>query len=403
MKFFPFVFKNLLRKKTRSLLTIGVDPPAAPRHLHPRDAPARRSSAIRRAAGGCSASSCGTRSRSRTGSSRPTCRRSAQLPGVTDVVRMNWFGGAYIDQSAGEHVRPLLDVGRRDAPRRSSTRRRSSQGSAEDWISRPERRSSSGELLMKKYGWKLGQKITLKGDIYPVNLELTIRAIFKGPDETGVYFHHQYIEEALPRVKGFVGLVLDQGRLRSRPSSGSRTRSTRCSRTPTVPTRTETEKEFQNGFVSMLGNVKLLVDLHRHRHRLRHPPHRGEHDGDGGPRAGHRDRRPPDARLPEGDDPRADPRRERPPLALRRARSALGLFVVALPRLPAGSPLLADGRLRRRACGSSPRSSPRAFVVTRPRRPPRRPRARRSAPPSAPSPTASGRSAEGGPRCSASR
>ena len=51
---------------------------------------------------------------------------------------------------------------------------------------------------MKKYGWKLGQKITLKGDIYPVNLELTIRATYKGPDETGVYFHHQYDRGGAP-------------------------------------------------------------------------------------------------------------------------------------------------------------------------------------------------------------
>ena len=37
-----------------------------------------------------------------------------------------------------------------------------------------------GKTLAEKQGLKLGQKITLKGDIYPVNLELTIRAIFEG-------------------------------------------------------------------------------------------------------------------------------------------------------------------------------------------------------------------------------
>ena len=111
---------------------------------------------------------------------------------------------------------------------------------------------------MKKYGWKLGQKVTLKGDIYPVNLELTIRATFKGPDETAVYFHHQYVEEALPRVKGFVGWYwvkadsLAAVERLPKEIDGMFDNSS-------VPTRTETEKEMQNGFVSMLGNVKLMV------------------------------------------------------------------------------------------------------------------------------------------------
>jgi putative ABC transport system permease protein len=115
-----------------------------------------------------------------------------------------------------------------------------------------------GRVLMKKYGWKLGQKLPLKGDIYPIPLELTIRAIFKAPDETGVYFHHQYIEEALPRVKGFVGWywikaasVEAAQRLPAQIDS--------LFENSDRPTRTETEKEMQNGFISMLGNVKLLL------------------------------------------------------------------------------------------------------------------------------------------------
>lgn len=111
---------------------------------------------------------------------------------------------------------------------------------------------------MKKYGWKIGQKITLKGDIYPVNLELTVRATYHGPDETGVYFHHQYVEEALPRVKGFVGwywIKADSLAAIERLPKQIDAMFDNSSE----PTHTETEKEMQNGFVSMLGNVKLMV------------------------------------------------------------------------------------------------------------------------------------------------
>ncbi|MFI5120578.1 MAG: ABC transporter permease, partial [Thermoanaerobaculia bacterium] len=81
---------------------------------------------------------------------------------------------------------------------------------------------------------------------------------FKAPDETGVYFHHQYIEEALPRLKGFVGwywIKADSlGAVERLPKEIDA-----MFENSDAPTRTETEKEMQNGFVSMLGNVKLLV------------------------------------------------------------------------------------------------------------------------------------------------
>jgi putative ABC transport system permease protein len=255
MKFFPFVFKNLLRKKTRSLLTIASI-------LLPLLVICILGTLLR------------------TLESDPTGGRGMfrlivrhkvsltnwilesympkiqQLPGVTEVVRMNWFGGAYIDQKP-ENMFARFSTSDPERLLKVFDEASIVRGSAKDWISD---RSGllAGELLMKKYGWKLGQKVTLKGDIYPVNLELTIRATFKAPDETGVYFHHQTIEEALPRLKGFVGWYwlkadsLDAVERLPKEIDAMFENSD-------APTRTETEKEMQNGFVSMLGNVKLLV------------------------------------------------------------------------------------------------------------------------------------------------
>jgi putative ABC transport system permease protein len=255
MKFFPFVFKNLFRKKTRSLLTIGSI-------LLPLLVICIMGTLLR------------------TLDSDPTGGRGMfrlivrhkvsltnwvldaympkiqQLPGITEIVRMNWFGGKYIDH------RPKNIFSRFSTPDAEKLMRVVDeasivQGSEKEWVAD---RSGllAGELLMKKYGWRLGQKITLQGDIYPVNLELTIRATYKGPDETAVYFHHQTIEEALPRVKGFVGWYwikaasLEAVERLPKQIDAMFENSDR-------PTHTETEKEMQNGFVSMLGNVKLLV------------------------------------------------------------------------------------------------------------------------------------------------
>ena len=255
MKFFPFVFKNLFRKKTRSLLTVGsiVLPLLV---------------------------ICIMGTLLRTLESDPTGGKGmfrlivrhkvsltnwvlesympkiAQLPGVTDVVRMNWFGGAYIDQKP-ENMFARFSTSDAQTFLKVFDEAAVVQGSAKDWI---DDRTGllAGELLMKKYGWKLGQKVTLKGDIYPVNLELTVRASYKGPDETAVYFHHQYVEEALPRVKGFVGWFWIKAGSLAAVERLPKEIDTMFDNS-SVPTRTETEKEMQNGFVSMLGNVKFMI------------------------------------------------------------------------------------------------------------------------------------------------
>ena len=255
MKFFPFVFKNLFRKKTRSLLTVGsiVLPLLV---------------------------ICIMGTLLRTLESDPTGGKGmfrlivrhkvsltnwvlesympkiAQLPGVTDVVRMNWFGGAYIDQKP-ENMFARFSTSDAQTFLKVFDEAAVVQGSAKDWI---DDRTGllAGELLMKKYGWKLGQKVTLKGDIYPVNLELTVRASYKGPDETAVYFHHQYVEEALPRVTGFVGWFWIKAGSLAAVERLPKEIDTMFDNS-SVPTRTETEKEMQNGFVSMLGNVKFMI------------------------------------------------------------------------------------------------------------------------------------------------
>ena len=140
-----------------------------------------------------------------------------------------------------------------------------------------------------------------------------------------------------------------------------------------VPTHTETEKEMQNGFVSMLGNVKLMVTGISTGHRLRHSPHRREHDGDGGARARHGGRRPPDARVPEGHDPRRSCSARASSSRSSAGRSAPLLFVGPLPRLPPGPPVLAHGRLRRRDA-ALPRDRRARLRHLRPRRRLRGPR-----------------------------
>ena len=255
MKFFPYVFKNLLRKKTRSFLTIASI-------LLPLLVICILGTLLRTLEHDPTGGKGGFRLIVRHKVSLTNwvleayMPKIAQLPGVTEIVRMNWFGGSYIDQKS-EHQFARFSTSDPEALLKVFDEASIVQGTAKDWI---DDRSGllAGELLMKKYGWRLGQKITLKGDIYPVTLELTILATFKAPDETGVYFHHQTIEEALPRAKGFVGWYWIKAASLEAVERLPKQIDAMFENSES-PTRTETEKEFQNGFVSMLGNVKLLV------------------------------------------------------------------------------------------------------------------------------------------------
>ena len=255
MKFFPFVFRNLFRKKTRSLLTLGSI-------LLPLFVICILGTLLATLEGDPSNGRGMWRLITRHKVSITNwlvdghTAKIRQLPGVAEVVRMQWFGGQYIDQSAFNNF-ARFSTQDPEALLKVFDEARIVSGSADEWIYD---RSGLlvGRLLMKKYGWRLGQKVAFKGDIYPVTLELTIRAVFEGPDESGVYFHHTYLEEAVPRVKGFVGWFWIKA---DSPQSAERlpNQIDAMFENASYPTHTETEKEFQNTWVSMLGNVKLLL------------------------------------------------------------------------------------------------------------------------------------------------
>ncbi len=256
MKFFPYVFKSLFRKKTRSLLTLGSI-------LLPLFVVCLFGTLIRtldRPASGAGMYRIVVRHKVSLSNWIPESYRARiqTLPGIEEMTVWCWFGGKYVDYAPknffarfGVEPEKLLRV---------FDEAKIVEGSAQDWF---QDRSGAmvGTELVKRYGWKLGQKVVLTGDIYPVNLELTIRAIFDAPpgQNAALFFNWAYVEEALPRVKGRIGTFY----IRTKDAEA-------VARLPKqiddlfdntdAPTKTETEKDFQNGFVQMLGNVKLMLN-----------------------------------------------------------------------------------------------------------------------------------------------
>ena len=74
-----------------------------------------------------------------------------------------------------------------------------------------------------------------------------------------LFFNWAYVEEALPRVKGRIGTFYIRAKDAEAVARLPKQIDEMFENTD-APTKTETEKEFQNGFVQMLGNVKLMLN-----------------------------------------------------------------------------------------------------------------------------------------------
>jgi putative ABC transport system permease protein len=98
------------------------------------------------------------------------------------------------------------------------------------------------------------------GDIFPVTLDFTVRGIFDNPaDNDSLYFNIDYLFESLSsRRRDFAGLFVV---LIDEPANAPRISKEidDTFRNASDQTRSETEKAFQLGFISMLGNVKMFL------------------------------------------------------------------------------------------------------------------------------------------------
>src|SRR5271163_1716961 len=178
------------------------------------------------------------------------------VPGVVAVVPNSWFGGLYKDDKPEnffaqfgtdpeEFFKVYRDV--TITPKEVADWQHDRQGVIVD------------DALAKKYGWKLGDRIVLKGTIYPVDLELYIRGIFTGPQPTNsVYFNMKYVEEAVPGAKGKAGTF---DILADSPDDVPKVAAAvdAMFRNSPEPTKTESEKAFQLDFINSIGNVKAFI------------------------------------------------------------------------------------------------------------------------------------------------
>jgi putative ABC transport system permease protein len=178
------------------------------------------------------------------------------IPGVTAIAPNNWFGGLYKDDKPenmfaqfGTDPEEILKV---------FTDFKIPPDQVQAW-----QRDQAGVIvddqLAKKYGWKLGDRIVLRGTIYPVDLELTIRGIYIGPQPTdSVYYNQKYVEEAVPFAKGKAGTFEILADSPANVPIIAKSVDDMFRNSP-EPTKTESEKAFYLSFVNSIGNVKAFI------------------------------------------------------------------------------------------------------------------------------------------------
>lgn len=178
------------------------------------------------------------------------------VPGVKNVSWANWFGGIYRDpkdffaqfaaHAAYFDLYPELVVPEHQMQAFMAERTA----------------AIAGRKLMERFGWKLGQTVTLRGTIYPGEWPFTIRGVYTATNpamqEDAMFFHYEYLEERFPqRVQpNWYVLELNDPAL---AASVAKTIDDMFRNSPAA-TRTETERAFQTSFVTMYGNVGFLLN-----------------------------------------------------------------------------------------------------------------------------------------------
>ncbi|HXX62625.1 MAG TPA: ABC transporter permease [Bacteroidota bacterium] len=183
-----------------------------------------------------------------------------QIPGVNEVSYANWFGGVYKDQADWNNFFPRIAID----PETYLTLYPEFVVPADQMADFKRERNSCviGKKMAVQHGFKLGDIIPIEGDIYPGHWEFVVRGIYTGKDatvdETQMFFHWDYLNERMhvesPGREGNVGWYILSVRNAADMPRVSKAVDDRYQNSR-APTKTETEREFQQSFVSMSSAI----------------------------------------------------------------------------------------------------------------------------------------------------
>lgn len=183
------------------------------------------------------------------------------VPGVREIVTWQWFGGLYKNEAREQRFFfPRFGV---EANRMFEVYRnfRIPEDQKRAFLS-DRRACVVSRAVAEAQGMRLGDRVYIKGNIFPIDLDLTVKGIYDADDgNDGLWFHIEQIEEGLKRLgsnRSFAGtFTILANSLEDVPRIQKAVDEMFAN--SEAPTRTETEQAFAVSFLAFLGNIKLIL------------------------------------------------------------------------------------------------------------------------------------------------
>lgn len=179
--------------------------------------------------------------------------------GVTHVGHSTWFGGTYQDKANQFAVMAVDQEYFQLYPEA-----RLSADQLKAWLA-DRQGAIVGKATADKYGWKIGDKIPIQATIWLPKQGsawfFNVDGIYdaeKGFDTSNFFFHHEYLDENRRGAYGMVGwyvLRVDDPSRAAEVASHLDAQFANSS----AETKTSTEKAFLQGFVNQVGNIKAII------------------------------------------------------------------------------------------------------------------------------------------------
>jgi putative ABC transport system permease protein len=185
--------------------------------------------------------------------------RIRSTEGVTHVGHSTWFGGTYqdkVNQFAVMAVDPAYFQLYPEA--------RVPEEQVQAWLA-DRQGAIVGRSTAEKYGWKVGDKIPIQATIWQPKQGNTwffnIDGIYdaeKGFDTSNFFFHYEYLDENRRGAYGLVGWYVLRVDDPSRAADVAARLDAQFANS-SAETKTSTEKAFLQGFVNQVGNIKAII------------------------------------------------------------------------------------------------------------------------------------------------
>jgi putative ABC transport system permease protein len=176
------------------------------------------------------------------------------VPGVAAVASLSWFGGYWKDP-ANVFANFAVDPENVFKVQFAST----IPPDQLEAFQRERTAAVAGRRLAERFGWKVGDRITLLGSPWGFTPELTLRGIFTGGPDDQLWFHWDYLNESIGRmnVVGLYWVRLEKPEMAARVGQAI---DAMFRNTPNE-TKTESISAFLLNFISLLGNVRGIILL----------------------------------------------------------------------------------------------------------------------------------------------